>query len=275
MQFSARRTGRPLSSIHDSSKVADELKISKYGVGFRSVFKCNMTVVLSQNYLIHPLHQPAPSPLPPSTFTSPAASIAPTPRSEPILVDRNLTVSEVTTISLKSFIKSAEDLPAKSFRGAVICIPSTFTDARNPHLKRRHLMPELGFFNSWMIWPPPSPLRPLPGPTIGCYLIAIFALLSIREGVGYVLVLSTILQLLQLFLFTTRPGNEHARRGQILAVRQALIPLSIYTFPPCFLLTHLWCNIILFFLISTCHIVYILDECLELLDTSVSYLLDL
>ena len=54
--------------------------------------------------------QPAPSPLPPSSkINTPAASIAPTPRNEPTPVERILTPSEVTSIFLKSLLKSAED----------------------------------------------------------------------------------------------------------------------------------------------------------------------
>lgn len=80
--------------------------------------------------------QPAPSPLPRSTFASPAASIAPTPRSEPILIERILTVSEVTTIFLKSLLKSAEDFLGKSVEGVVISVPSIFTDIQRIALEK-------------------------------------------------------------------------------------------------------------------------------------------
>lgn len=81
--------------------------------------------------------QPSPSPLPPgSSVTSPAASHAPTPRSEPVLVDRILTVSEVNTIFLKSLIESAEDFLGKRITGTVISIPSTLTDVQKDALEK-------------------------------------------------------------------------------------------------------------------------------------------
>jgi heat shock protein 1/8 len=81
--------------------------------------------------------QPSPSPLPAgSSFTSPAASHAPTPRSEPVLVDRILTVSEVNTIFLKSLIESAEDFLGKQITGTVISVPSTFTDVQKDALEK-------------------------------------------------------------------------------------------------------------------------------------------
>jgi len=81
--------------------------------------------------------QPSPSPLPAgSSFTSPAASHAPTPRSEPVLVDRILTVSEVNTIFLKSLVQSAEDFLGKQITGTVISVPSTFTDVQKDALEK-------------------------------------------------------------------------------------------------------------------------------------------
>ncbi|KAF5391066.1 hypothetical protein D9757_003097 [Collybiopsis confluens] len=79
--------------------------------------------------------QPAPAPLPKSTTGTPAASSAPTPRSEPIPAERILTVSEVTTIFLKSLLQSAEDFLGKKVQGAVITVPSTFTDAQKEALE--------------------------------------------------------------------------------------------------------------------------------------------
>ncbi|KAJ4469207.1 Hsp70 protein-domain-containing protein [Lentinula aciculospora] len=80
--------------------------------------------------------QPAPAPLPKSTTGTPAASSAPTPRSEPIPAERILPVSEVTTIFLKSLLQSAEDFLGKRVQGAVITIPSIFTDAQKDALER-------------------------------------------------------------------------------------------------------------------------------------------
>ncbi|KAE9387223.1 hypothetical protein BT96DRAFT_1025940 [Gymnopus androsaceus JB14] len=80
--------------------------------------------------------QPAPAPLPKSTTGTPAASSAPTPRSEPIPAERILTVSEVTTIFLKSLLQSAEDFLGKKVQGAVITVPSIFTDAQKDALEK-------------------------------------------------------------------------------------------------------------------------------------------
>ncbi|KIK64046.1 hypothetical protein GYMLUDRAFT_40278 [Collybiopsis luxurians FD-317 M1] len=80
--------------------------------------------------------QPAPAPLPKSATGTPAASSAPTPRSEPIPAERILTVSEVTTIFLKSLLQSAEDFLGKKVQGAVITVPSTFTDAQKDALEK-------------------------------------------------------------------------------------------------------------------------------------------
>ncbi|KAJ7595435.1 Hsp70 protein-domain-containing protein [Mycena floridula] len=77
--------------------------------------------------------QPAPSPLP---VSSPAPSHAPTPRSEPTLQDRILTVSEVTTIFLASLRQSAEDFLGKKVQGAVITVPSSFTDVQKAALEK-------------------------------------------------------------------------------------------------------------------------------------------
>jgi hypothetical protein len=66
-------------------------------------------------------------------FTHPNA---PTPCSEPVLVDRILTVSEVNTIFLKSLIESAEDFLGKQITGTVISAPSTFTDIQKDALEK-------------------------------------------------------------------------------------------------------------------------------------------
>jgi len=84
--------------------------------------------------------QPAPKPLPnshaTSALTTPAASHAPTPRSEPIPAERILSVSDVTTIFIKSLIQSAEDFLGKKIQGTVITVPATFTDAQRTALEK-------------------------------------------------------------------------------------------------------------------------------------------
>ncbi|KAG1722783.1 Hsp70 protein-domain-containing protein [Suillus paluster] len=74
--------------------------------------------------------QPAPSPLITTATHTPAASQVATPRSEPIEVERILTVSEVATIFLGSLVQSAEDFLGKKVLGAVISIPSWFNDTQ-------------------------------------------------------------------------------------------------------------------------------------------------
>jgi len=80
--------------------------------------------------------QPAPSPLPATAANTPAASQVATPRSEPIEVERILTVSEVTTIFIGSLVKSAEDFLGKKVLGAVIAVPSWFDDAQRVALTK-------------------------------------------------------------------------------------------------------------------------------------------
>ncbi|THU93426.1 actin-like ATPase domain-containing protein [Dendrothele bispora CBS 962.96] len=80
--------------------------------------------------------QPAPSPLPTSNVNTPAASSAPTPRSEPIPTQRILSVSEVTVIFLKSLLQSAQDFLGKPIQGAVITVPSHFTDVQKDALEK-------------------------------------------------------------------------------------------------------------------------------------------
>lgn len=74
--------------------------------------------------------QPAPLPLKTTATNTPAASQVATPRSEPIEVERVLTVSEVTTIFLGSLVQSAEDFLGRKVLGAVISLPSWFDDAQ-------------------------------------------------------------------------------------------------------------------------------------------------
>lgn len=83
--------------------------------------------------------QPAPTPLPAgsvkSSSNTPAASVLPTPRSEPIPAERILTVEEVTSIFLKSLVGSAEDFLGKKVDGAVIAVPSWFDNAARTALE--------------------------------------------------------------------------------------------------------------------------------------------
>ncbi|KAH7923296.1 actin-like ATPase domain-containing protein [Leucogyrophana mollusca] len=80
--------------------------------------------------------QASPSPLPITATNTPLASQVATPRSEPIEVERILTVSEVATIFLGSLLQSAEDFLGKKIVGAVISIPSWFDDAQRDALTK-------------------------------------------------------------------------------------------------------------------------------------------
>ncbi|TFK62385.1 actin-like ATPase domain-containing protein [Pluteus cervinus] len=84
--------------------------------------------------------QPAPSPLPasaiPSHLATPAASHAPTPRSEPVPAERILSVSDVTTLFIKSLIQSAADFLGKKIQGTVITVPSWFSDTQRRALEK-------------------------------------------------------------------------------------------------------------------------------------------
>lgn len=79
--------------------------------------------------------EPAPAPIAKhSAANTPAASSAPTPRSEPVPSERILTVSEITTMFLKSLLQSAEDFLGKKVRGAVISIPGWFDESQRKAL---------------------------------------------------------------------------------------------------------------------------------------------
>ncbi|KAF8995919.1 hypothetical protein BDQ17DRAFT_1544996 [Cyathus striatus] len=82
--------------------------------------------------------QPSPAPLPASTpashLATPLGSVAPTPRSEPISVERTLTPQEVTSIFLRSLIQSAEDFLGKKIEGAVLTVPESFTPKQHDAL---------------------------------------------------------------------------------------------------------------------------------------------
>ncbi|KAL5528904.1 hypothetical protein ACEPAG_4878 [Sanghuangporus baumii] len=83
--------------------------------------------------------QPAPTPLPPASVKSssntPATSVLPTPRSEPIPAERVITVQEVTSLFLKSLVQSAQDFLGREVDGAVIVVPSWFDDSARAALK--------------------------------------------------------------------------------------------------------------------------------------------
>lgn len=83
--------------------------------------------------------QAAPLPLPPSTTTTqqntPLASQVATPRSEPTSTTRVLSVSEVTTIFIKSLLQSAEDFLGKKVQGAVITVPAWFSSEEKKALE--------------------------------------------------------------------------------------------------------------------------------------------
>jgi heat shock protein 1/8 len=97
--------------------------------------------------------QPSPSPLPAgSSFTTPAALHAPTPCSEPVLVNRILIVSEVSTIFLKLLIEPAEDFLGKQITRMVISVPSTFTD-----VQKDALASDAGVKVLQQLPPPPRP----------------------------------------------------------------------------------------------------------------------
>ncbi|KZT68492.1 actin-like ATPase domain-containing protein [Daedalea quercina L-15889] len=78
--------------------------------------------------------QPAPSPIPTTASNTPAASKVATPRSEPTPAERVLSVSEVTSIFLRSLVQSAEDFLGKKVQGAVISVPTWFDDAQRAAL---------------------------------------------------------------------------------------------------------------------------------------------
>ena len=85
--------------------------------------------------------QPAPTPLPPgsnvtSHLNTPVTSTLPTPRSEPISVDRYLTPEEVTIIFLGSLIASARSYLGKPVTHAVITVPPWFTPSQRSALRK-------------------------------------------------------------------------------------------------------------------------------------------
>jgi len=151
---------------------------------------------------------PAPSPLPTSNVTSqlntPAASHAPTPRSEPIPAERILSVSEVATIFIKSLIQSAEDFLGKKVQGAVITAPTWFSDTQRAALEKAasdagvnilQLLDEAGAAAATTttdIWSTDLQAdRTQLVVDLGSSSLSL-SLLSIREGLTYVLASSSI-----------------------------------------------------------------------------------
>ncbi|PPQ66230.1 hypothetical protein CVT26_010931 [Gymnopilus dilepis] len=150
--------------------------------------------------------QPAPSPLPPSSNVgTPAASHVPTPKSEPTPAERILTVSEVTSIFLKSLVQSAQDFLGKPIQGAVISVPATFTDAQRAALEKAandaginvlQLLDDAGAAAATTTTPLWAGENLRPDRTqllvdVGSSSVAL-TLLSVREGLSYILASSNI-----------------------------------------------------------------------------------
>lgn len=151
--------------------------------------------------------QPAPTPLPRSTVTSnlntPAASHAPTPRSEPLPAERILTVSEVTTMFISSLVESAEDFLGKKVQGAVITVPMWFTSSQKDALEKATMnagVPVLQLLDEAAaaavtttsdLWSPGlHPDRTQLIVDLGASSLSL-SFLSIRSGLAYVLSSST------------------------------------------------------------------------------------
>ncbi|KAI0808916.1 Hsp70 protein-domain-containing protein [Irpex lacteus] len=117
--------------------------------------------------------QAAPLPLPTSTTTTqqntPLASQVATPRSEPTPATRILSVSEVTTIFIKSLLQSAEDFLGKKVQGAVITVPAWFNSEQKKALEAAatdagvtvlQLLEEAGAAAVAVLSNPPTPSGP-------------------------------------------------------------------------------------------------------------------
>lgn len=114
-------------------------------------------------------------------------------------------MSEVTTIFLKSLIKSAEDFLGKLVRGAVICVPSTFTESQRIAIEKAasdagitilQLIDDVAAAAATTTAPSWSSEKLSSDRTqlivdFGSSSVTL-ALLSIREGLTYVLASSTI-----------------------------------------------------------------------------------
>lgn len=143
--------------------------------------------------------QAAPRPLPTSATTTPAASHAPTPRSEPTSATRILTVSEVASIFLRSLVQSAEDFLGKKVEGAVITVPVWFPEAQRVALEKAandagvkvlQLLEEAGAAAVTTTTGPQNPAlsedRTQLVVDLGASSVEL-ALLQIRQGLAYVL----------------------------------------------------------------------------------------
>lgn len=149
--------------------------------------------------------QAAPSPLPATTPNTPAASHAPTPRSEPIPAERILTVSEVNTIFIQSLVQSAEDFLGKKIQGAVISVPDTFSDSQKAALEKAttdagvvvyQLLSEsaaVSVTTTSEIWSSSlTPDRTQLVVDVGASSVSL-SILSLREGLTHVIASSSIL----------------------------------------------------------------------------------
>ncbi|KAL1740341.1 Hsp70 protein-domain-containing protein [Schizophyllum fasciatum] len=87
-------------------------------------------------YKVEVLKAAPPAPAPKTASNTPAASALATPASEPVAGERILTVSEVATIFIRSLIQSAEDFMGKKVQGAVLTVPTWFTDAQQKALEQ-------------------------------------------------------------------------------------------------------------------------------------------
>lgn len=151
--------------------------------------------------------QPAPTPLPrstvPSNLNTPAASHAPTPRSEPVPAERILTISEVTTMFISSLVESAEDFLGKKVQGAVITVPMWFTPTQKDALEKATTaagVPVLQLLDEAAaaavtttsdLWSPGlHPDRTQLIVDLGASSLSL-SLLSVRSGLAYILTSST------------------------------------------------------------------------------------
>ncbi|KAH6904660.1 dnaK-type molecular chaperone bipA [Coprinopsis sp. MPI-PUGE-AT-0042] len=151
----------------------------------------------------------APPPKPLIASSAPASKIN-TPASEPSKQTRTLTVSEVTSMFLKSLCQSAEDFLGKPIQCAVITVPAWFGDKEREALEKaaedaglpvKQLLDESGAAvatttsDAWSFVEGEDSSALLPDRTqlvidVGASATNL-SLLSIREGLAYVLSTST------------------------------------------------------------------------------------
>ena len=139
--------------------------------------------------------------------TSKAATPAPgTPASEPTTVERILSVSEISSIFLKSLLTSAEDFLGQKVEAAVITIPSWMSQARrdavelaakNAGIPVIQLLEEAGAVASTTTHPTWTPEDEVKADRtqlvvdVGSSSTSL-SLLSIRQGLSYVVASSTL-----------------------------------------------------------------------------------